>query len=343
MQHLDRAREPLDQPVVDRLVGQHPRGRRALLARVVERRLHQRGHHVVEIGVGVHDHAVLPAHLGHDTLQVPLAGRHLRGAAHDLQPDRAGAGERDRVHARVADQRRADRPLAGQQRQRARRQAGLAQRPHDRERTRRRLLGRLQDDRVAGRQPGRDHPQRDRDREVPGRDHGDDPARTPAQLVALAGELDQLRIDRPGAPPARSRRARSTRGSRSPRTRRRPPRATAWPSRAPRARRSRAVARAATARRRRAPPPAPRRVAAPSRCGRRDRARGRRRPRTRSRPRPRPAPARRGRSRAARHRSACRRRPTPAPGSRALRRTPPARPRAAPAPALAATPIWAHS
>ena len=49
-------------------------------------------------------------------------GASLRRPADDLQPDRPGAGERDRVHARVAHQRRADRPLAGQQRQRARRQ-----------------------------------------------------------------------------------------------------------------------------------------------------------------------------------------------------------------------------
>ena len=228
VQHLDRARQPLDQRVVDRLVGEHPRGRRALLARVVERGLHERGHDVVEVGVGVHDHAVLAAHLGHDALQVPLAGRHLRRAAHDLQPDRARAGERDRVHARVADELRADRPLAGQQRQRARRQAGLAQRAHDRERARRRLLGGLEDDRVAGRQPGRDHPERDRDREVPGRDHGDDRrAGASAARCARRGAGSAPRR-RPGAPPARSRRARSTRGSRSPRTRRRRPRATAW-------------------------------------------------------------------------------------------------------------------
>ncbi len=131
VQHLDRARQPLDQPVVDRLVREHARGRRALLARVVERGLHERGDDVVEVGVGVHDHAVLAAHLGHDTLQVPLAGRHLGGAADDLEPDRPRAGERDRVHARVADELRADRALAGQQRQRGGGNAGLAQRAHE--------------------------------------------------------------------------------------------------------------------------------------------------------------------------------------------------------------------
>ena len=149
------------------------------------------------------------------------------------------------MHARVAHQRGADVALAGQQRERARRHAGLAQRAREHERAAGRLLGRLEDRGVAGRQRRRGHAERDRDREVPGRDDRDDPARVPAHLVALAG--------RPAAAarPARGRspRARSTPGSRSPRTRRRRPRATASRTRGPRARRSRAAARAATARR----------------------------------------------------------------------------------------------
>ena len=253
MQHLDRARQPLDEPVVDRLVGEHARGGGALLAGVVERGLDQRGDDVVEVGVGVDDHAVLAAHLGHDALEVLLAGRELGGPADDLQADRAGAGERDRVHARVADQPRADRAFAGQQRQRVRRDAGLAQRAHEHVGARGRLLGGLEDHRVAGRQPGGDHPERDRDREVPRRDDGHDAARGPAQLVALAGQLDQVGARRAGsprdAPPARPRRARSTRGSRSPRRRRRRPRATASRSRGPRARRPPAAVRVDTRRR----------------------------------------------------------------------------------------------
>ena len=128
MQHLDRAGKALDERVVDRLVAEHARGGRALLAGEQERGLDERGHDVVEVGVGVHDHAVLAAHLGDDALEVLLAGRGLGGGAHDVEPDLVRAGERDRVHARVAHERGADVALAGQQRERARRHAGFAQR-----------------------------------------------------------------------------------------------------------------------------------------------------------------------------------------------------------------------
>ena len=319
---------------MDRLVGEHARGRRALLAGVVERRLDQRGDDVVEIGVGVHDHAVLPAHLGHDTLEMPLPGRDLGGAPHDLQPDRPGAGERDRVHARVADQRRADRPFARQQRQRGRRQAGLAQRAHEHVRARGRLLGGLERPRrCRSRAPARDHPERDRDREVPGRDDGDDAARRPAQLVALAGQLDQLagalgELDRLARVVLEEVDRLAHVGVRlAPRLgglahleRRdlQPPLAQPRRPRAP------------------APPRAPSRACAATRCARRGRARGRRRPRRRSPTPPRRARARPGRPRSARRRRACPRRPTPAPGSPARRRRPPARRAAAPASAPAA-------
>src|ERR687896_269293 len=49
--------------------------------------------------------------------------------------------------------------------------------------------------------PTADHPARDRDREVPRRDHRDHPARPVAERVALAGDLQQrsagLELDRP--------------------------------------------------------------------------------------------------------------------------------------------------
>ena len=84
-----------------RLVAEHARGGRALLAGEQERGLDERGHDVVEVGVGVDDHAVLAAHLGDDALQVLLAGQGLGGGAHDVEPDLVGAGERDRVDTRV--------------------------------------------------------------------------------------------------------------------------------------------------------------------------------------------------------------------------------------------------
>ena len=43
--------------------------------------LTERGDDVVEIGVGVDDHAVLAAHLGHDALEAALAGGELGGRA----------------------------------------------------------------------------------------------------------------------------------------------------------------------------------------------------------------------------------------------------------------------
>ena len=114
-QRLDGAVQALDQRVGDPLVHERARRGRALLAGEAERGVGERGDDVVEVGVGVDDHAVLAAHLGHDALEVPLAGRELGGGLEDLEPDRAGAGERDRVHAGVRDERRADVALAGQE------------------------------------------------------------------------------------------------------------------------------------------------------------------------------------------------------------------------------------
>ena len=292
--------------VVDGLVAEHARGRRALLAGVEEGGLHERGHDLVEVGVGVDDHAVLAAHLRDHALEVLLRGGRLGRGAHDLLPDLRRAGERDRVHARVAHQRGADLALARQQRQRVGRHARLAQRAHEHVGAARRLLGGLEHDRVAGREPGGDHPAGDRDREVPRRDHRDDAARA----VARACCARPAPAAAPRRPAARPRRARSTRGSRSPRTRRRRPRATAWRTRAPPAPRPRAGARAATRRRARARRRAPRRGGGPSRGGRRGRPRARRRRRP---ARPRRRARRRGRARPGRSRRARRRCGRPAP------------------------------
>ena len=72
-QHLHGAGHPLDQLVGDRLVNEHARCRRAFLAGVDERRGDDRRHRLVEVGVGVDDHAVLAAELGDDALEVALA------------------------------------------------------------------------------------------------------------------------------------------------------------------------------------------------------------------------------------------------------------------------------
>ena len=130
----------------------------------------------------------------------------------------------------------------------------LAQRAEEHQRAARRLLGGLEHDGVARRQAGGDHPERDRDREVPRRDDRDDPARRVAERVLLARA--PAAAGRPGR--CRARRGRSTRGSRSPRRRPRRPPATASRTRARPAPRPPAGARAATARRAAGSPRAPR-------------------------------------------------------------------------------------
>ena len=80
-EQLDGAGEALDERVVDRLVAEHARGGRALLAGVGEGAGDERGDDLVEVGVGVDDHAVLAAHLGDDALEVVLALADLGGAS----------------------------------------------------------------------------------------------------------------------------------------------------------------------------------------------------------------------------------------------------------------------
>ena len=124
----DGAAEALEQRVGDRLVHEDPRRGRALLAGVVERALRDRGHRVVEVGVGVDDDAVLAAHLRHDAGELARAVRQARGVAHELQADGARAGERDRRDVAVSGERRARLARAGQQRDRAGGHAALAER-----------------------------------------------------------------------------------------------------------------------------------------------------------------------------------------------------------------------
>ena len=122
-----------------------------------------------------------------------LSGRRLGGSPDDLEPDRRRAGERDRLHVGMANQRPAGLAVARQQRQCVGRNPGRVQRLDQPERAARRLLGRLEDNRVAGRQRGARHPGRDREREVPRRDHRGHPPGGVAHPVSLARE--------PGAAP----------------------------------------------------------------------------------------------------------------------------------------------
>ena len=97
------------------------------------------------------------------------AARQAAGECALQQPRHLGrAGEQHAMHARVADQRRADGlAAAGQQLQRAARHAGRVQRAHRRGGHQRRLLGRLGQHHVAGGQRRGDLAGEDRQRKVP--------------------------------------------------------------------------------------------------------------------------------------------------------------------------------
>ena len=89
----------------------------------------------------------------------------------DLEADRPRAREGDRRDTRMPDERGAHVALAGQELDGRGRHAALAQRLDAGEPGCRRLLGGLQDHGVAGRERAGHHARRDREREVPGRDH----------------------------------------------------------------------------------------------------------------------------------------------------------------------------
>ncbi len=124
-------------------------------------------------------------------MALPL-GR-LGRAADDLQPDRARPRERDRVDPGVPDEHRAGITVAGHERERTGGNARVAERLDQAKRAAGRLLGGLEDDRVAGGQSSRRHSGRDREREVPGRDDRNHAARPVRHRVALAGDLRQRR------------------------------------------------------------------------------------------------------------------------------------------------------
>ena len=174
--------------------GHHPRGGGAVLARVPVAGdldpLGDRG----RVGVVEHDDRRLAAELEVDALQV------VRGRARDLLARRHVAGQRDHAHVRVADDPRADGfTVAGDHVQDARREDLPGQLGHT-ERRQRRLLGRLEDDDVTGRERRRDLPDGHHQRVVPRCDLADDPHRlaadhrcVPAHVLAGRAALEQPR------------------------------------------------------------------------------------------------------------------------------------------------------
>ena len=101
----------------------------------------------------------------------------------DRARDLGRAGEDDAGDVGMGDQRRADAAVAGDEMQRARRDAGLVQQGDGLGRDQRRLLGGLGDDAVAGHQRRGDLAQENRQRKVPGRDRDEDAAAAQASVL----------------------------------------------------------------------------------------------------------------------------------------------------------------
>ena len=112
-----------------------------------------------------------------------------------------GAGERDRADALVAHELGARRrPRAGEDVQHPRREPGLGESLGDVEPRSRRLVAELEHDGVPVDEGRRELPDRDRDREVPGRDEADDADRPPQRVQPLVrhGGLEHLADRAPG-------------------------------------------------------------------------------------------------------------------------------------------------
>ena len=118
----------LEELIVDRIVDNRPRARRALLPLISERRLHHARDGAIEIGLAIHNDRVLAAHLRHHALDPDLPLARLRGQFIDAQAHVARAGEGNEARLGMLDQQIADdRAAARAQRQTARRESGLVQ------------------------------------------------------------------------------------------------------------------------------------------------------------------------------------------------------------------------
>ena len=169
------------------LQAQQPQ-RRAALAGGAERRRDDVVGHLFGQRRGIDDHGVDAAGLGdqrHDRA-VLFSERAVDGAA-----GFGRAGEGDTGDARIGDEARTDRAVAGNEMQRARRHAGIVQQRNGKRGDQRCLLGRLGDDRIAGDQRGGHLAEEYREREIPRADADEDAAAAIAQLVALAGRARQ--------------------------------------------------------------------------------------------------------------------------------------------------------
>src|SRR5690606_10838820 len=162
LQRAGTLHELLDDLVVHRLVHQQPRARRARLPRVVGGPRGRGADRGVDVRVVENDVGALAAQLERNLLQ--RAGR----LARDDLAHGGRARERDLVDVGMPHQRSA-RHLAeaGHHVEHARRQADLGADGGELERGERRLLGRLEDDRVTAGQRGGNLPRGHLEREVP--------------------------------------------------------------------------------------------------------------------------------------------------------------------------------
>ena len=152
------------------LQAQHAQ-RRAALARAVERRGNDIGHHLFGQRRRVDNHRVLAAGLGHQHHGLAVAPQALGQLALQNARDIGGAREQHALHARVGDQRRAHAlALAGQQLHHGLGHAGLPQAAQRMRGHQRRLLGGLGQHRIARGQRGADLANEDGQREIPGAD-----------------------------------------------------------------------------------------------------------------------------------------------------------------------------
>ena len=152
-----------DEVVVDRLLDEDSRARLAALARGVVDRPDRARDRRVEVGVGEDEVGALAAQLQRQALD------RLRAEPHDLAARLRRAGERDLVDPRMLDEVGAGgRAVGGDDVDRAGREADLGGELGQPQRCQRRLRVRLQHDRAAGRERGRELPRRHQQRVVPG-------------------------------------------------------------------------------------------------------------------------------------------------------------------------------
>ena len=193
-QRLGGGDEPGHELVVDAALHEQPRAGQADLPGVAEDRLDRPGDGVVEVGVVEDQVGALAAQLEADRGEVGRRGLadHARG--------RGLAGEGDPVDAAVLGQRRARgvRSEAVHDVEDAGRQPGLGGQPGQQGRGLRGVLGGLEHHRVAPGQGGRDLPRLEHQREVPGRDRGDDSGRL-EQRVGVVTAVHRERLARPPA------------------------------------------------------------------------------------------------------------------------------------------------